>query len=221
MTSAVKPVLYCASLDADSFAVRLLLGALEIPHEQGAVDVHPGTDEPSRRILRSAPAPAAELPILDLAGSLTAGLAPVLRLIARELDPAEQLASDTPDIERWLDFATGPLRTATRARLSSLLGGSGDLSSADFSAARLTVLTVEDALAERRLLGQRWIASALPPGQIGPARPSIADFALYPAIALSRDFGLEHQEFPAIRRWLHDVRMLAPGVSMPGVLDPI
>ncbi len=44
---------------------------------------------------------------------------------------------------------------------------------------------------------------------------------LYPAIALSRDFGLEHAEVPAVRRWLHDVRRLAPRVSMPGVLDPI
>jgi glutathione S-transferase len=48
-----------------------------------------------------------------------------------------------------------------------------------------------------------------------------ADLALYPAVALSRDVGLEHDEFPALRHWLRAVRASAPDVRMPGVLDPI
>jgi glutathione S-transferase len=40
---------------------------------------------------------------------------------------------------------------------------------------------------------------------------------LFPAIALSRDFGVDHDEFAALRRWMSRVRSLPGFITMPGI----
>jgi glutathione S-transferase len=224
--SGPEVTLYCATIDADCLAARLLLGALSLPYRETVVDVLPGTDVLSRQVLTRAP--GRSLPLLQLGDQLIGGLVPVLLALAEAFDPEGRQLEQPADGAHWLEFAVGPLRAASRARTSALSehsggSGSGPGSAADGDAdaaeglvpAREALLAVEDSLATRRLRAQRWIAGDQ------PRRPSLADFALYPAIALSRDFGLEHHEFPAIRRWLRDVRLLAPTVAMPGILDPI
>lgn len=188
-------VLHCATLDADCFAARLLLAVLGREYDTVAVDAYPGLDAESRRVLAAGP-----LPILRDGPVLVAGLRPVL----------EQLAGPTGGPNRWLDFACDELAGVRRLRERALTGASPTAD--ELAAARQTLLRMEDELTVARLSGRRWFA--------GP-EPGLADFALYPAVALSRDLGLEHDEFPALRGWLRDVRALAPAVHMPGVLDPI
>jgi glutathione S-transferase len=202
------PTLYCAAMDADSFGARLLLGILGIDHVQVPVDVFPATDPVSRKHLSLTTNGA--LPFLQHDGQVVEGLMPVLRFIGRELDPEAGFRSVNPEAESWLIFAADDLRAAIRARHDSMFGDGPD--AADVAAARAALLILEDHLTARRLAGLCWVAGSA---------PTIADIALYPAIALIRDFGLEHHEFPALRTWLRDVRMLAPQVSMPGILDPI
>jgi len=50
-------------------------------------------------------------------------------------------------------------------------------------------------------------------------RPSIADLALFPPAALSRDWGLSHDGLPKQRRWMRHVRDLPGFVRMPGIPD--
>lgn len=215
--------LYCATVDADCLAARLLLGALDVSYREIVVDVLPGTDVESRRVL--AEVPGRSLPLLRLGEGLVGDLIPVLTAIAAAFDPEGRRLDRSVAATHWLEFAIGPLRAANRARSSAMSDGSDPESDeecpaksyrdSDSDTARQAMLVVEDTLASRWLRSQRWIAGD------HSTRPTLADFALYPAIALSRDFGLEHHEFPAIRRWLRDVRMLAPHVAMPGILDPI
>jgi glutathione S-transferase len=40
---------------------------------------------------------------------------------------------------------------------------------------------------------------------------------LFPSIALSRDFGVEHDEYPALRRWMRRLRGLDGFIVMPGI----
>jgi glutathione S-transferase len=202
------PTLYCAAMDADSFGARLLLGILGVDHLQVPVDVFPATDPVSRRHLDLASNGA--VPFLQYDGEVIEGLVAVLRFIAGELDPTGRFRSLDPDAESWLAFSAHELRAAMRARHDSMFGDGPD--TADVAAARAALLIMEDHLTARRLAGQSWVAGSA---------PTIADLALYPAVALIRDFGLEHHEFPALRSWARDVRMLAPQVSMPGILDPI
>ena len=41
----------------------------------------------------------------------------------------------------------------------------------------------------------------------------------FPAFALSRDFGIDHDAFPALRRWARRLRRLPGFVTMPGIPD--
>lgn len=50
-------------------------------------------------------------------------------------------------------------------------------------------------------------------------RPSLAEIALFPAIALSRDFGVDHEAYPALRRWMRRVRSIPGFLTMPGIPD--
>lgn len=187
-------VLHCATIDADCFAARLLLAVLGREYDTVAVDAYPGLDAESRQILTAGP-----LPIVRDGLVVVAGLRAVLEHLSGHASPSP-----------WLDFACGELAGVRRLRdrvLAGVLPTDGEL-----TAARQTLLRMEDERAVARLRGRRWFA--------GP-EPGIADLALYPAVALSRDIDLEHDEFPALRGWLRDVRALAPAVHMPGVLDPI
>jgi glutathione S-transferase len=188
--------LYCATIDADCLAARLLLDILGLEYETVPVDAYPGRDAASRTVLGYGP-----LPVLREGAVTVAGLRPVLAHLARGQPEAGT---------RWLDFACGELAAVRVLRDRAL---AGDLpAAAALDDARRTLLVLEDAMTERRLRGARWFSGA---------GPGLADLALYPAVALSRDIDLEHDEFPALRHWLRDVRALAPAVRMPGILDPL
>ncbi len=47
--------------------------------------------------------------------------------------------------------------------------------------------------------------------------PTLADVALFPSIALSRDLGIDHEAYPALRRWMRRVRHLDGFIVMPGI----
>ena len=67
---------------------------------------------------------------------------------------------------------------------------------------------MDDHLTQREFDGGKWFAAPT---------PTIADIALFPAIALSRDFGVEHDEYPALRRWMRRVRAIPGFITMPGI----
>jgi glutathione S-transferase len=49
--------------------------------------------------------------------------------------------------------------------------------------------------------------------------PTLADLTLFPSFALSRDYGIDHDEFPALRRWIRRFRGLNGFQTMPGIPD--
>jgi glutathione S-transferase len=69
---------------------------------------------------------------------------------------------------------------------------------------------MEDHMTVREFDGGDWFVGR---------KPTIADVALFPAIALSRDAGIEHDAYPALRRWIRRFRSLPGFRTMPGVPD--
>ena len=57
--------------------------------------------------------------------------------------------------------------------------------------------------------------SACPAGEA----PTMADVVLFLGLAPSRDSGINHDEFPALRLWALRVRRLPGFVTMPGIPD--
>ena len=67
---------------------------------------------------------------------------------------------------------------------------------------------MDDHIIKREFGGSEWF--------VGGAA-TVADVALFPAIALSRDFGIDYDEFAGLRRWMGRVRKLPGFITMPGI----
>lgn len=146
---------------------------------------------------------AADLPRLVDAGQNIVGLpAIVAHLGARAPDwlPASALP--------WLGFAASDALALSEARAQSL--ASGVVTPRTWRAAWSAMVAIEDHLDAQARAGLGWIAGA---------RPSLAEPALLPAVALSGDCDIEHRAFPAVRRWLRAARILPGFVTMPGIAE--
>jgi glutathione S-transferase len=167
-----------------------------LKYERVAVDAYPG---------------GAEAPVLFDSDTDTelhdAGI--ILTYLAREYDIQWMPQDHAQEIARWLAFAATDLAALNTARRIATLGAAGDLA-ASVAKGRAAMRTLEDALTERGLGGKDWLAGD---------RASIADIAAFPAVALSHDSGVGHEDYPAINLWQRRVRKLRGFVGMPGVPD--
>ncbi|MBS1168141.1 MAG: glutathione S-transferase family protein [Proteobacteria bacterium] len=67
---------------------------------------------------------------------------------------------------------------------------------------------LEAALTERRIVGQSFLAAD---------RPTIADIACFPYVALAPDGSVSLAPYPSIRLWMRAIRMLPGFIEMPGI----
>jgi glutathione S-transferase len=196
-------------LDEGCYKVKLLLGALSLRFTKVDVDVLPGREEQSQRYLRLNP--LGRLPILADGDLVLRGAEAILAYLAHRYDQTRAWLPDDPptfgEVMSWLGFAAAELRPATLARLHSIFEVELD-GAAAVRAARRAFRIMDDYMTRREFGGARWFVG-------GGA--TIADIALYPAIALSRDFDIEHDEFPALRRWMRRMRSIPGFVTMPGI----
>jgi glutathione S-transferase len=196
-------------LDDGCYKVRLLLGMLALPYSKVAVDVYPGREQQSAKYLQLNP--LGTLPILADDDVLLHGAEAILAYLARKYDPKQLWLPADPatfgEVMQWLGFAGGELQSASLARLHHMLEVEADAKAVDRQS-RQAFRIMDDHLTLREFDGGKWFAAAT---------PTIADIALFPAIALSRDFGIEHDEYPALRRWMRRVRAVPGFVTMPGI----
>jgi glutathione S-transferase len=195
-------------LDEDCYKIRLFLSLIQRSYAKIAVDVHPGGEQRSSRYLKLNPLGA--LPILADGDFVLCEAEAILAYLARKYDesnvwfPSE--AALLGRMLQWLAFANGPLKAASRARRHAMLEQTGTDGSA--LAARNGFRVMDDYLTKREFGGNEWFVGTT---------ATIADVALFPAIALSRDFGVDHDEFAALRRWMDRVRTLPGFITMPGI----
>lgn len=183
-------------LSPECYAVRLMLAMTRLKYERVAVDVYPG---------------GAEAPVLFDTDTDTelhdAGI--ILAYLAREYDIQWMPQEHGQAIARWLAFAATELSALNEARRIATLGAPGDLAAA-VKKGRVALRRLEDALTDLSLAGKDWLVGD---------KASIADIAVFPAVALSHDSGIGHEDYPAINLWQRRVRKLRGFVGMPGVPD--
>jgi glutathione S-transferase len=112
-------------------------------------------------------------------------------------------------VMQWLNFSARDLDTTIAARRHSLFDTPGD-EVALGAASRTAIRIMDDHMTARGFAGADWFAAP---------HATIADIALFPAFALSRDFGIDHDEYPALRRWARRFRALPGFKTMPGIPD--
>ena len=188
------PVLHDFPLDPRCYSVRLALALLHIEHEVRPVDVMPGREHLTG-IYRDL-TPTGTLPVFETGTTALVGSVDVLVHLA----DGTEWAAPTTD---WIDFATGPLEEFYSCREQALY----TTDPVDVTAARAAMRTLDDLLA-CRTTDEAWVATD---------RPTVADLALFPAAALSRDIGIDHDRYPALRSWIRRIKQRSGFVEMPGI----
>jgi glutathione S-transferase len=196
-------------LDDECYKVRLFLSLLRQPYTKIAVDAYPGREQRSSRYLSLNP--RGLLPILVDGDLVLCEPEAILGYLARRFDGAGVwLPSEAAlfgKVLQWLAFANGPLRAASAARRHAMLEET-ESDGSSTRGARRAFRIMDDYMTKREFAGDEWF--------VGSAA-TVADVALFPAIALSRDFGIDHDEFAALRRWMVRVRRLSGFITMPGI----
>ncbi len=200
---------YDYTLSGSCYKVRLLLDFLGLEYEKVPVGFYPAKQHKKPEFL--AINPLGQLPVM-VDGDLTLRDAQAIlcHLANKYDDGGTWLPNDKArfgPVMVWLMFASGPLMSASAARLHDVLSYDLDIDQARAEAlAAFRVL--DDHLSIRAIEGGTWIVGD---------EPTVADIACFPYVALAGDGGMAHDEFPAIRNWMHAFRRLPKFDPMPGV----
>lgn len=203
--------LYNYVLSGNCYKVRLLASLLNVEYESVTVDFHPGKAHLSEAMLQLNP--AGTLPVLVTNSFTLTETQAMLVWLAQQYDssntwwPANN--DHTAAILQWLGFSSRLTATVGELRLHTMLGK--DINEAAAQRGAITTLReLESHLVEQRLREQAWLVGN---------NTTVADIACFPYVALSPDANIEHDEYPAIRRWVHSVRSLPGFITMPGIFE--
>lgn len=205
--------LYNYVLSGNCYKIRLMASLLNVSYETVAVDFHPGQAHKSEPMLVLNP--AGTLPILTTDdGTVFTETQAMLVWLAQQYDsdntwwPAGKIRQ-TARVMQWLGFAAQLTATVGELRLHSMLNKPIDVATVRAASIR-TLRQLECHLSEQRIKGIPCLTGDT---------PTVADIACFPYTALSPDAGIEHDEYPSIRRWLHAVRSLKGFVTIPGIYE--
>lgn len=198
-------------LDENAYKVRLLGAFLGLDVVLQGIDMFPGGEHLSPQF--RALSPAGALPVLRDGDFTISGAEACLAYLANGYHPGRDWLPLEPrafgEVQHWLSFAALRLEPAVLARRNALFDTPADSHGMRHAAASAFTL-MEDHMIRRGLDGKDWFAGE---------RATIADIALFPSFALSRDFGIDHDEYPALRKWARRFRMLQGFRTMPGIPD--
>ncbi|OLP57548.1 glutathione S-transferase [Rhizobium rhizosphaerae] len=211
MTSP-SPVLYDYILSPSCYKARLMAALAGVRLALRPVDFHPGVEHRGPELL--ALNPAGSIPILvapDADGDLIlTESAAILVYLASKAAPAflgSGKPAESARIQQWLAFSARLTASLGGARLHEMLHRPGDL--AGLRASGIAALReLEAALFEQRLKGEAFLVGN---------RPTVADIACFPYVALAPDGGVSLDAYPSIRLWMRAVRALEGFIEMPGI----
>ncbi len=197
------PRLYDLELSGNCYKVRLLSALLNVPLTIVPVDFLAGAHKESPLIDLN---PFGEIPILEDGDVVLRDSQAILVYIARKWGGEDWLPTDPArmaEVVQWLmvtenEIARGP----GDARLHDKFGYRLDVAAAREKAAHVL------ALIEAHLANRSWLATD---------RPTIADIACMPYIALSHEGGVSLAPYPAVRAWIDRIKALPGFISMPAI----
>ncbi|MBB3289517.1 MULTISPECIES: glutathione S-transferase family protein [unclassified Rhizobium] len=200
--------LYDYILSPSCYKVRLMAAILGIKLEIRSVDFHPGAEHRGPELL--ALNPAGSIPILEDGDLVLTESSAMLAYLAASGAP-EWLGQGSPQetarVQQWLSFSHRLTANLGGARLHEMLLRPGDIKA--LQAQGIAALReLEAGLFEQGERGMRFLAAS---------RPTIADIACFPYVALAPDGGITLDPYPSIRRWMRAIRSLPGFIEMPGI----
>jgi len=195
--------LYDLTLSGNCYKVRLFAALAGIPVDIVPVDFLAGEH---KRPPLSELNPWGEIPILVDGEVVLRDSQAILVYLARRYTGEAWLPNDPAamaEVVQWLSTAANEVQNGPgAARLVDKFGYALDKADTLRRAAR--ILPLIDA----RLADHDWLALD---------RPTIADCAVLPYVALAPEGGVSLSDFPHIRAWIARVKALPGFVPMPGV----
>jgi len=195
--------LYDLELSGNCYKVRLLCALLNVPLEIIPVDFLSGAHKKAPLIDLN---PFGEIPIFQDGDLVLRDSQAILVYIARKWGNDSWLPSDPAGLAQviqWLMVAENEIaRGPNDARLHDKFGYKLDVERARNNAVRVL------GLLEKRLTSAHWLALY---------RPTIADIACMPYVALAHEGGVSLKEFPAVTSWVSRVKALSGFIGMPEI----
>lgn len=205
--------LYDYTLSGNCYKLRLLMHWLNVPYQTVPVDFYPGREHKSEWFVQNIN-PLGQLPVLDDDGFLLRDAQAGLVYLATRFDAGGQWypddAATRARITLWLATADDLTRSIAAARLHYSFDQRADIATCEHDA-HAALRLLDDTLAENRYGGRHWLAAD---------RPSIADIACFPYVALAGEAGINLRIYPALQVWIHAMQHLPGFIAMPGILDP-
>lgn len=194
--------LYDLELSGNCYKVRLFAALAGIDLELEPVDMPGGAHKRTPLIELN---PWGELPVLVDGEVVLRDSQAILVYLARQYGGHQWWpdgAAQQGEVMQWLSVAANEIHHGPNtARLVEKFGYPLDKNEALKISARILPLI------DQHLNGHPWLALN---------RPTVADCALFPYLALSAQGGVSLEPYPAIRAWMERVKALPGYRSMPG-----
>ena len=195
--------LYDLELSGNCYKVRLFAALAKIELELVPVDFMGG--EHKRPPLTNLN-PWGELPILEDGKVVLRDSQAILVYLATKYGDENWLPRDAAglgEVMQWLSTSANELQNGPcAARLADKFGYAIDKADTLERAARILPLI------EVHLAAHQWLALG---------RPTIADCAVMPYVALAPEGGISLEAYPNIRQWIARIKALPGFIPMPGI----
>ena len=195
--------LYDLELSGNCYKVRLFAALAKIPLEMVPVDFMGG--EHKRPPLTNLN-PWGELPILEDGKVVLRDSQAILVYLAAQYGDENWLPRDATglgEVMQWLSTSANELQNGPcAARLADKFGYAIDKANTLERAARILPLI------EAHLAAHQWLALG---------RPTIADCAVMPYVALAPEGGISLEAYLNIRQWIARIKALPGFIPMPGI----
>jgi glutathione S-transferase len=195
--------LYDLELSGNCYKVRLFAALAKIELELVPVDFMGG--EHKRPPLTNLN-PWGELPILEDGKVILRDSQAILVYLAAQYGDENWLPRDAAglgEVMQWLSTSANELQNGPcAARLADKFGYAIDKADTLERAARILPLI------EVHLAAHQWLALG---------RPTIADCAVMPYVALAPEGGISLEAYPNIRQWIARIKALPGFIPMPGI----
>lgn len=195
--------LYDLELSGNCYKVRLFLALIEQPYTLRPVDFLNGEHKNAESTERNR---FGEIPVLIDGDLILRDSQAILMYLARKFDRMDWFPNDLVDeakVVQWLMVAESEIaRGPNDARLHDKFGYQLDVDLARGKSKRILTILNE------HLSNRNWLALD---------RPTIADVACFPYIALSHEGGISLEPYPALQSWINRIKELPNFVSMPAL----
>ncbi len=197
--------LYGHEVSGNSYKVQLLLSLLKLDYEWIKVDLLKGEQKQPAYLAMN---PFGQVPLLVDGETYLADSQAILVYLARQYGgdawlPLEALP--LAQVIRWLSIAAGEvLQGPSHARLYYIFGTATNINIERATQKADLILKQLD----QHLTNHTWLEFE---------RPTIADIAVFPYIALARDGKIDLDAYPQVLAWIERVKQLPGYIPMAGI----